>query len=636
MSKMFEHQLLVKIEVDNSDSTLAIEFVDDESSEIDYSAETLTTNMTSNVNQQCKDDLTVAEYRSQPMPKLYDLEYNKFECHFTPYFFVTPVLWFAEWKNGTRTLLFTDYGDKTSKETKFTWRDSLLGSTKIEFKIGSSHLEFRTLLGMNALTCEMWYWNSTDRAKNRKEIDVLESRAPKFSSRQESHSHPYGETLKLKCHVASEPPPTITWEFGGRILEGILGRENGSLDTVSTLTIPKAGSSESGRYICTATNFRGSDKKVFIVDVYDNSKTLWLTLGITSIVLIILLAVTLAGLYKQFLKQRARLTKMEINEFINGNKNATQENDYGHINVKQMAYNTEYELAWNQFQLEQQELGKGVHGVVYKGKIGEIPIAVKTVREGVEKEVLMALLDELKIMIYLGQHDHVVNLKGACTQFLEEGRAYVMVEFCPFGSLESFLRKNRKNFCRQMFSGDYANSCSPTGDVKVNVQYFSGQTLSSWSHQIALGMQYLEEKKVIHGDLAIRNILLTSIDQVKITDFGLSRQLINTDTYVKKQQGLLPWKYMAIEAMREFRFTSKSDVWSYGVTIWEIFTLGSTPYPGMNWTPEFMQLLEDNMRLYKPKHATDEMYKVMLECWAPEPEDRPSFADLEMCLRKFP
>ncbi|CAG7829131.1 unnamed protein product [Allacma fusca] len=296
-----------------------------------------------------------------------------------------------------------------------------------------------------------------------------------------------------------------------------------------------------------------------------------------------------------------------------------------------MVYNNQFEVPWNNFKLDSQVLGKGVHGVVYKGVKGEEIIAVKTVREKVSKDVLKALLDELKIMIYLGKHDYVVELKGACTQFLNEGRVYVLVEFCPLGSIESFLRNNSYNFSDDLYANDYVSGRCVRRRSVTAIQ-LNRKDLIHWSFQIVKGMQYLEDKKVIHGDLAARNILMKSLFHVKITDFGLSRQLLNTDSYVKKQQGLIPWRYMALEALRDFTFTSKSDVWSCGVTLWEIFTLGTTPYPEMKWKPEFLQLLENDLRLYKPKYATKAMYKILTDCWASEPQDRPTFQQLE---RKF-
>jgi FMS-like tyrosine kinase 4 len=120
-------------------------------------------------------------------------------------------------------------------------------------------------------------------------------------------------------------------------------------------------------------------------------------------------------------------------------------------------------------------------------------------------------------------------------------------------------------------------------------------------------MEHLESKKVIHGDLAARNILLTSTLQVKVTDFGLSRRMYAYAEYVKKSKAPLPWRWMALESLQQMSFSSKSDVWSYGITLWEIFTLGDIPYPGLSWSPDFPEMLEAGMRPKKPDRASDEM-----------------------------
>lgn len=109
------------------------------------------------------------------------------------------------------------------------------------------------------------------------------------------------------------------------------------------------------------------------------------------------------------------------------------------------------------------------------------------------------------------------------------------------------------------------------------------------------------------GDLAARNVLLTHDKTVKIADFGLSRQLYNSKTYVKIEEQLLPYKWLPVESLLDMQFSTKSDVWSYGVTIWEFFSLSTTPYPSHVWSNDFVQQLQDGMRLEQPKYCTEDM-----------------------------
>lgn len=128
-----------------------------------------------------------------------------------------------------------------------------------------------------------------------------------------------------------------------------------------------------------------------------------------------------------------------------------------------------------------------------------------------------------------------------------------------------------------------------------------------WSIEIACGMDYLGLKHVIHADLSTRNVLLTSEETAKITDFGLSRRLYEYTDYVKKQQEPLPWRWMAIESLKRLEFSSKSDVWSYGITLWEIFSMGDLPYPGLAWDVDFVDSLAVGRRLKSPQHANEQV-----------------------------
>jgi len=137
-------------------------------------------------------------------------------------------------------------------------------------------------------------------------------------------------------------------------------------------------------------------------------------------------------------------------------------------------------------------------------------------------------------------------------------------------------------------------------DIDVN-------QLFQWAYELTSAMAYLETKKVIHGDLATRNILLNSNYESKLTDFGLSRRLYEYTDYIRTSKDPLPWRWMPSESLAQMNFSTKSDVWSYAITLWEIFTLGDIPYAGLSYTTEFPQLLDEGLRLPKPDLASDEL-----------------------------
>ncbi|GFG30459.1 hypothetical protein Cfor_06906 [Coptotermes formosanus] len=132
----------------------------------------------------------------------------------------------------------------------------------------------------------------------------------------------------------------------------------------------------------------------------------------------------------------------------------------------------------------------------------------------------------------------------------------------------------------------------------------------------------------MHGDLAARNILLADDNVVKICDFGLAKSMYKSDNYRKKGDGPLPVKWMAIESIRDRVFSTQSDVWSYGIVLWEFFSLARTPYPGMEADEKLYNKLVDGYRMEQPQYATKEAYDIMMKCWQTRPVSRPSFGDL--------
>ncbi|KAJ8368411.1 hypothetical protein SKAU_G00084390 [Synaphobranchus kaupii] len=163
----------------------------------------------------------------------------------------------------------------------------------------------------------------------------------------------------------------------------------------------------------------------------------------------------------------------------------------------------------------------------------------------------------------------------------------------------------------------------------------STMDLLSFTFQVARGMDFLASKNCVHRDLAARNVLLSHGKIVKICDFGLARDIMHDNNYVSKGSTFLPVKWMAPESIFDNLYTTLSDVWSYGILLWEIFSLGGTPYPGMMVDSSFYNKIKSGYRMAKPEHATGDVYEVMMRCWNSEPEKRPSFHSLSETVASF-
>ncbi|XP_021926551.1 vascular endothelial growth factor receptor 1-like isoform X2 [Zootermopsis nevadensis] len=166
------------------------------------------------------------------------------------------------------------------------------------------------------------------------------------------------------------------------------------------------------------------------------------------------------------------------------------------------------------------------------------------------------------------------------------------------------------------------------GDYKGSTMPVCSHDLFCWAFQVARGMEYLVSRKVLHGDLAARNILLADDNVVKICDFGLAKSMYKSDNYQKKTSGPLPVKWMALESIRDRIFSTQSDVWSFGIVLWELFSLAQTPYPGMEADERLFLKLVDGYRMEQPPFATNAIYRMMLQCWDASPVKRPSFPEL--------
>jgi hypothetical protein len=267
-------------------------------------------------------------------------------------------------------------------------------------------------------------------------------------------------------------------------------------------------------------------------------------------------------------------------------------------------------------------LGEGAFGKVVKAEaVGLLKpgmssiVAVKMLKEGHTDNEMMDLVSEMEMMKMIGKHINIINLLGCCTQ---DGPLYVVVEFAPHGNLRDFLRQHRP-------SSGYEPAI---GIVEKERKTLTQKDLVSFAYQVARGMEYLASRRCIHRDLAARNVLVSDDYILKIADFGLARDIHCNDYYRKTTDGRLPVKWMAPEALFHRVYTTQSDVWSYGILLWEIMTLGGTPYPSVPSVEKLFQLLRNGHRMEKPPCCSLEIYILMRECWSYQPNERPLFSQL--------
>ncbi|XP_053679875.1 tyrosine kinase receptor Cad96Ca [Anopheles nili] len=269
-------------------------------------------------------------------------------------------------------------------------------------------------------------------------------------------------------------------------------------------------------------------------------------------------------------------------------------------------------------------LGEGAFGQVWRceatdidGHEGISVTAVKTLKENASEAERNDLLSELQVLKSLEPHINVVRLLGCCT---EKDPIFVILEFVNMGKLQTFLRNSR-------VEKHYGNT---HGKSKI----LTSGDLTSFMFQVARGMDFLTSRGIIHRDLAARNILITEDHTCKVADFGFARDIVTSKVYERKSEGRLPIRWMATESLYDNIFTVKSDIWSFGILMWEIVTLGSTPYPGIA-AADVMRKVRDGYRLEKPEHCRRELYNIMFYCWAGDPNERPGFPEVVEMLDRL-
>ncbi|XP_028444059.1 tyrosine-protein kinase RYK isoform X2 [Perca flavescens] len=264
--------------------------------------------------------------------------------------------------------------------------------------------------------------------------------------------------------------------------------------------------------------------------------------------------------------------------------------------------------------LHEGTFGRIFHGVLLdeKDPSKEKLVFVKTVKDHAsEVQVTMMLTESCKLRGL--HHRNLLPISHVCTEDGE--KPMVLLPFMAWGNLKLFLRQ-----CKLAEAN--------------NPQAISQQDLVYMAIQIACGMSYLARREVIHKDLAARNCVIDDNMQVKITDNALARDLFPMDYHCLGDNENRPVRWMALESLLNNDFSSASDVWAFGVTLWELMTLGQTPYVDID-PFEMSAYLKDGYRIAQPINCPDELFAVMACCWALDPEERPKFQQLVQCLTEF-
>ncbi|NWS42201.1 FLT3 kinase, partial [Probosciger aterrimus] len=356
------------------------------------------------------------------------------------------------------------------------------------------------------------------------------------------------------------------------------------------------------------------------------------------------------------------------------------DNEYIYIDFREFEYDLKWEFPRENLEFGQ-VLGSGAFGKVVNATAygisnagDSVQVAVKMLKEKPDASEKDALMSELKMMTHIGSHENIVNLLGACTV---SGKAFssslmlykllslfkLLSQLCckllkslnlrplsliclcsllagillekdstTLKILRGLLRKPMENSYFWLFFTDEIRHESRQMDEEEDFNVITFEDLLCFSYQVAKGMEFLESKSCIHRDLAARNVLVTHGKVVKICDFGLARDIVNDSNYIVRGNARLPVKWMAPESLFERTYTLKSDVWSYGILLWEIFSLGVNPYPGIQVDANFYKLIQNGFKMDQPYYATKDVYHVMRSCWDLDSRKRPSFSQLVSSL----
>uniref|UniRef100_A0A670YBY9 receptor protein-tyrosine kinase n=1 Tax=Pseudonaja textilis TaxID=8673 RepID=A0A670YBY9_PSETE len=452
----------------------------------------------------------------------------------------------------------------------------------------------------------------------------------------------------LLCVATGFPAPTISWYVCPATEQRCPDSPNVSPVNVKTKykdstfssfgkiivesTIDTSMFKSNSTITCEASNTidRRSAFFNFAIKEQENSRSLFTPLLIGFGVAAGLMCVIVIILVYKYLQKPKYEVQWKVVDEINGN-------NYIYIDPTQLPYDEKWEFPRNCLSFGK-ILGAGAFGKVVEATAyglfkpdGTTRVAVKMLKSSAHFTEKEALMSELKVLSYLGNHINIVNLLGACTI---GGPTLVITEYCCYGDLLNFLRRKRDSFI-----------CQRPEETAVykNILYQKERMYDATSEYMDMkpGVSQVVHAKTTKrlGSLANQDVTVAILEDdelaLDVEDLlSFSYQVAKGMSFLSSKNARLPVKWMAPESIFECVYTFESDVWSYGILLWELFSLGSSPYPGMPVDSKFYKNIKEGYRMFSPEYAPPEIFNIMKSCWDADPVKRPTFKQIVQLIEQ--
>ncbi|XP_036403304.1 inactive tyrosine-protein kinase 7 [Megalops cyprinoides] len=457
-----------------------------------------------------------------------------------------------------------------------------------------------------------------------------------------------GHTAILHCQATGDPQPSIQWMIKDKVLDPNRSRfqkmPNGSL------VIHDVNTEDTGKYTCIAgnsCNIRSSAAQLYVVEKpvqpmvdgedkapYKMIQTIGLSVGAAVAYIIIVLGLMFYCKKRRNAKRLQKGTEGEEPEMEclnggtvqhNGQTTAEIQEEVALTNLGTTATTNKRHSNNDKLHFPRADL----HTITTlgKGEFGEVLLAkAKGIEEGEEETVVLVKslqtrneqlqLDFRREFEMFGKlnHANVVRLLGLCR---EAEPHYIILEYVDLGDLKQFLR------------------ISKSKEDKTKPQPISTKQKVSICAQVAQGMEHLSNHRFVHKDLATRNCLISAQRHIKVSALSLSKDVYSSE-YYSYRQARIPLRWLPAESVFEDDFSTKTDVWSFGVLMWEVFSHGELPYTKLSDEEVLEGLQGGKMKLPVPENCPSKVYKLMVRCWGSSPKDRPSFSELVNALGELP